>query len=301
MSHATPSLLPDGSPSATRSNRSSTPGPAAWGRPRLWVVGALVSYAAAVLWAFVVWPLQHLDGLFFYYYQGLRTTIELFAPLVLLAICSLTRGRARAVSLAVAFVDLVWQLLPAQSGYLRFENAVAAALHVLALALCAVAGLVTLWPLVRGLRTTRVARPVGGWDALRVRRAGSLVLAAAGVAVFLGMAPTHSTSHSDIDAVMIDDSINQGRTEGAPQQAVVNGWTARDLLKIMATEGVESRDERPAAFAGLGLLALLLYIGTSETGRRGATDSRPLTTPAAGPTGQTTPTSSEVPYSYPGG
>ena len=62
---------------------------------------------------------------------------------------------------------------------------------------------------------------------------------------------------------MVSDTLNQGRTEGAPQQSVVNGWTARDLLELTAKQGVEARDHRPAALLTLLVLGMCLALATS--------------------------------------
>ncbi len=96
----------------------------------------------------------------------------------------------------------------------------------------------------------------------RVRRIGSAVLTVAAIWVLLGMAPEDTTTSFDISSVMLDDGLNQDRAEGAPQQSVVNGWTARDLLEIIAEQG-EQRDDRPAALLTLGVLGLALGLSTS--------------------------------------
>jgi hypothetical protein len=58
--------------------------------------------------------------------------------------------------------------------------------------------------------------------------------------------------------------LNDARTQGAPQQQVVNGWVAKDLLTIIAKEQNDSvTDERLPALAGLVVLGLALHIATS--------------------------------------
>lgn len=80
------------------------------------------------------------------------------------------------------------------------------------------------------------------------------------------MAPHGTTSAADISSALLDDSINQKAAGGAPQQSVVNGWTARDLLTIIARQG-EQRDDRPAALLTLLLLGVAMYLSTSATQR----------------------------------
>ncbi|TQM63813.1 hypothetical protein [Humibacillus xanthopallidus] len=100
-----------------------------------------------------------------------------------------------------------------------------------------------------------------------VRIVGALILAIAAIGVFFGMAPRSTTSDAAISSVLLDDSINQKAASGAPQQSVVNGWTARDLLTIIARQG-EQRDDRPAALLTLLVLGMAMYVSTSATQRR---------------------------------
>jgi hypothetical protein len=74
---------------------------------------------------------------------------------------------------------------------------------------------------------------------------------------------------------MFEDTLNQGRTEGAPQQTVVNGWTARDLLELTAKQGAEARDHRPAALLSLLVLGLCLALATSGPAARGQSLAMP--------------------------
>jgi hypothetical protein len=79
-----------------------------------------------------------------------------------------------------------------------------------------------------------------------IRFLGFAVLAIAAAAAFVYFTPKDVTSsyalpsasqyESLITQVLADDVANNLRTEGAPQQQVVNGWTARDLLTIIAKE-----------------------------------------------------------------
>lgn len=44
---------------------------------------------------------------------------------------------------------------------------------------------------------------------------------------------------SEIDVIAGNDAVNQLTADSAPQQAVVNGWTARDYLELGSRQGTE--------------------------------------------------------------
>jgi hypothetical protein len=72
---------------------------------------------------------------------------------------------------------------------------------------------------------------------LLVRRVGAVGLALAAVVIWFAMAPNESSDRStDIAGVLSDYELNNARTQGAPQQQVVNGWAAKDLLTIIAEQ-----------------------------------------------------------------
>ena len=98
-----------------------------------------------------------------------------------------------------------------------------------------------------------------------VRRVGAIVLALAAVVVWFAMAPDESSDRSgDIASALADYELNDTRTQGAPQQQVVNGWVAKDLLTIIAEQQNESvTDERLPALAVLAVLGLALHMATS--------------------------------------
>ncbi len=98
-----------------------------------------------------------------------------------------------------------------------------------------------------------------------VRRVGAIVLALAAVVVWFAMAPDESSDRSsDIASALAEYELNDARTQGAPQQQVVNGWVAKDLLTIMAEQQNESvTDERLPALAVLVVLGLALHMATS--------------------------------------
>lgn len=97
-----------------------------------------------------------------------------------------------------------------------------------------------------------------------IRYAGYLVLAVAAVAVFVVLrpkidtvAPTlpSATSYESLITSALDaDTANNLRTEGAPQQQVVNGWTAKDLLTIIAKENIDILKAQGAVVDATGAL-----------------------------------------------
>jgi hypothetical protein len=77
---------------------------------------------------------------------------------------------------------------------------------------------------------------------------------------------------SQVSKVLADADLNNSRAEGAPQQAVVSGWAARDLLAIIARNqsSQSTNDDRVAALlavlvAGVGFV-LISGIGTGRSG-----------------------------------
>jgi hypothetical protein len=80
---------------------------------------------------------------------------------------------------------------------------------------------------------------------------------------------------SEIKGALADYELDNLRTQGAPQQAVVNGWVAKDLLTIIAEQQNEAltrdevpppvvpNDERIPALVGLVVLGLALVVATS--------------------------------------
>ena len=80
----------------------------------------------------------------------------------------------------------------------------------------------------------------------RVRYLGFVIIAAGAAAAFVYFTPkvvassyslpSASQYESLITTALNADASNNLLTAGAPQQQVVNGWTARDLLTIIAKE-----------------------------------------------------------------
>jgi hypothetical protein len=79
-----------------------------------------------------------------------------------------------------------------------------------------------------------------------IRRVGLAVLAIGALAIFFLMEPdppeagslnlSATNYQSLIDVAMSDYNANDALTDSAPQQQVVNGWVARDLLQIQARQ-----------------------------------------------------------------
>jgi hypothetical protein len=102
-----------------------------------------------------------------------------------------------------------------------------------------------------------------------LRRISAVALIAGAIGVWFGMSPASSETgpgyHPTITAALAADAKNNKTAHGTAQQALVNGWTARDLLAIIAQEGADPRsgDERPAAL--LALLVIGLGVGMATT------------------------------------
>lgn len=112
---------------------------------------------------------------------------------------------------------------------------------------------------------------------LIVRRIGSGFLAFMAVVVWFAMAPEEhavsSTSSHDrsITQALEEFELNNQNAQGAPQQQVVNGWVARDLLSVVAAQqndliaasASQTPDPRVPALLMLGLFGLALLGGTT--------------------------------------
>ncbi|KQY56687.1 hypothetical protein [Nocardioides sp. Root140] len=105
-----------------------------------------------------------------------------------------------------------------------------------------------------------------------VRRVGGLVLAIAAAVVWFVAAPddVSAADHKDdIASALSDDDANNLLTEGAPQQTVVNGWTAKNLLTIQAQQNNDlleaASDQRPGLLMMLAVLGLALIALTTES------------------------------------
>lgn len=106
-----------------------------------------------------------------------------------------------------------------------------------------------------------------------LQRAGAAALAIAAVAVWFLMAPEavpEAEGHGELLSDVLDSAeANNALADGAPQQEVVNGWAARDLIAVTVRqndaliEQVHPRDERPAALLVLAVLGIALHALTT--------------------------------------
>lgn len=97
-----------------------------------------------------------------------------------------------------------------------------------------------------------------------LRSLGFALCAIAAVAVFVLLAPNvptptptlPSATHYEslISQALDDDRSNNLLTEGAPQQQVVNGWTAKDLLTIIAKQNIDILTSQGAVVDATGTL-----------------------------------------------
>jgi hypothetical protein len=104
-----------------------------------------------------------------------------------------------------------------------------------------------------------------------------LVLAAVAVWFLLKpaeKAPAKADFGPSIVAAMADYKANNASTDSAPQQQVVNGWVAKDLLEVIARQqnaalspASAPRDERVPAYLLMAVMGLGLIGGTSERPR----------------------------------
>lgn len=110
----------------------------------------------------------------------------------------------------------------------------------------------------------------------RVRTIGCITIAVLAVLALAFLGPTSSDEvASDRLGIWLEDATNQDRAQGAPQQSVVNGWTANQLLDLLSQqlESSSMADHRPAVLLTLGILLLTVAMATTlgphRTGKGG--------------------------------
>jgi hypothetical protein len=107
---------------------------------------------------------------------------------------------------------------------------------------------------------------------LLARRLGAGVIIIAAGIIWLTMGssePSPSDYRSEIRAALAGDEVNQATASGAPQQQVVNGWTARDLLAAgdrIAANGSRDDDRLAAEMTLLIVLVGWVAITTPNPG-----------------------------------
>ena len=122
------------------------------------------------------------------------------------------------------------------------------------------------------------------------RRIGAIVLAVAAIGVWFGMAPNTGSNSSSgayqaaIASALAADATNASSAQSAPQQQVVNGWTARDLLAVIAKEGATTAsvaDQRPAALLVLAVLGIALLLITGGPSKDPTVDAASVSVPSS--------------------
>lgn len=79
----------------------------------------------------------------------------------------------------------------------------------------------------------------------------------------------------DVDAAVFSNELNNGETDGAPQQSVVNGWYANDLALIEASQNTymaasSDRNGKILFIIGLGVAGELIIRGVKRPNRLSA-------------------------------
>lgn len=117
-------------------------------------------------------------------------------------------------------------------------------------------------------------------------------IAIVAAAVFAGVAglaiavTASSTDRSDeIDGALLIADLNEESAESAPQQQVINGWTARDLLEIQANQLNDIEKAQSQTTLLLGLLSVLASLGIVAV----VLNSRPQPTPSIADLASPTP------------
>jgi hypothetical protein len=126
----------------------------------------------------------------------------------------------------------------------------------------------------------REVLPSGG-NMLILRRISALILALAAIGIWFGLRPESTSStntdfSSDITSALSEYSTNNSSASYAPQQQVVNGWAAKDLLTVIAKEQnaalspkTAPSDDRIPALLVLGVLGIAMLGATAERRKPG--------------------------------
>jgi hypothetical protein len=125
-----------------------------------------------------------------------------------------------------------------------------------------------------------------------VRAAVFVVLALAAVLAFFLFQPKEPKDRAaEIVAALVTDAANAKSSSSAPQQQVVNGWTARDLLEIeanLANDQAQSAGDHTKQIAALLLIGVLAIcwnglssdFGWADRKKSSPSDSAEGTTPS---------------------
>lgn len=142
---------------------------------------------------------------------------------------------------------------------------------------------------ITGSKQRPSASDIDAWMPL-IRGGWGLFVAFLLLVAWFSMAPEAAEEHSwqsDLRTANATAEANHARTEGAPQQQVVNGWHAVDLAGIQVEQLIaqydqlgriadsESRTGAMALLIGIGLAGELILRGWEGRGR---TRGEPITT-----------------------
>lgn len=99
------------------------------------------------------------------------------------------------------------------------------------------------------------------WQLTRRIVRGLLIGMAAIAALSLGFSESWVARSSDIAMVLRSSEENNSRAQGAPQQQVVNGWAARDLLALQVDRADLLIEEQRRTNQLLAILTATLAVG----------------------------------------
>ena len=91
-----------------------------------------------------------------------------------------------------------------------------------------------------------------------------LVLAAvavAGLGIAVALTSSYTDRSDDIDHAITISELNEDSAESAPQQQVVNGWLAADLLEIQTQQLNDIQKSQSTTNLMLGLIGAIVAIG----------------------------------------
>jgi hypothetical protein len=91
---------------------------------------------------------------------------------------------------------------------------------------------------------------------------GGIVLAVVLVALALVVRPDTEAFTDDVDSALALAELNEGTASGAPQQTVVNGWVARDLLEVHSKQTNTMLDLQFATVVALIVVAAAIVWST---------------------------------------
>lgn len=145
---------------------------------------------------------------------------------------------------------------------------------------------------------------VSGGTVKMFRIVALVVIGLAAIVVALLPASRSADHNADVVAALAAADANNSMAEGAPQQQVVNGWVARDLLAILSAQLDEQNaasDRKVPLLLMLGVLALVVIGCTTPglSGERSRTVSPAAESPTADPQDAPRPVAAQEPTAGP--